>query len=137
MEEACAGFEKQFQMMIRERLDVAREELETSLGTATSAALNSFAASTQDRQVQAESRFSAALDQFTASAEDHRAQAEARFREALQPIAETALNEMKDKAGTSSRDFARAMSDRSRNHLELVSTSIADAAKALSKLSGE
>jgi len=115
MEEACAGFEKQFQMMIRERLDSAREELETSLGTATSAALDHFAASAQDQQAQAESR----------------------FREALQPIAEAALSEMKEKASTSSRDFARAMSDRSRTHLELVSTSIADAAKVLSKLSGE
>jgi hypothetical protein len=137
MEEACAGFEKQFQMMIRERLDAAREELETSLGTATSAALGNFATSAQDQQAHAESRLSAALDQFTASAEDHRAQAEARFREALQPIAEAALNEMKEKATSSSRDFAREMGDRSRTHLELVSTSIAEAARALSKLSGE
>ena len=31
IEEICNGFEKQFEMIIRERLDVAREELQTTL----------------------------------------------------------------------------------------------------------
>jgi hypothetical protein len=115
MEESCAAFEKQFQMIIRERLDTAREELETAVGAAASSALDNFAASAQDQQAQAESR----------------------LREAFQPIAADALNEMKENAATSSRDFAREMTDRSRAHLELISTSIADAAKALGKLSGE
>ena len=130
MEEACASFEKQFEMMIRERLDAAREELEASLGTATSTALDHFAASAQEQATDQQAKLAA----FT---QDQQAQAELRFREALQPIAEAALNEMRERASTSSRDFAREMSDRSRTHLELVSASIADAAKALSKLSGD
>ena len=56
---------------------------------------------------------------------------------ALQPIAETALNEMKEKAAASSHEFAREMGDRSRAHLEFVSSSIAEVAKGIGKLPGE
>jgi PilZ domain len=115
IEEACSGFQGQFEMIIRERLDAAREDLEGAIRSSTSEALESFAASSQQQQVEAQSR----------------------LHDALEPIAQSALHDLQEKATSSSRELAREMSDRSRTHLEFVSNSIAEAAKALSRPPGE
>lgn len=115
IEEACSGFQKQFEIVIRDRVDAARKELESVIRAATSTAVDTFSASAQQQQEAAQSR----------------------LRDALQPIAETALNDLKEKAANSSREFARDLSGRSRAQLELVSSSIAEAAKAVGKLPGE
>jgi len=115
IEESCMDSGKQFEMIIHERLDAAREDIESVIRSATSAALDNFAASAQEQQAEQQSR----------------------LRDALQPIAETALNDLKEKAASCSSEFARAISDRSRTHLEFVSSSIAEAAKAVGKLPSE
>lgn len=115
IEEACTGFQKQFEIIIRDRLDTARKELESVVRAATSTALDTLSASVQQQQQEAQSR----------------------LRDALQPVAEAALSDLKEKAADSSREFARDLSGRSRAQLELVSSSIAEAAKALGKLPSE
>jgi hypothetical protein len=102
-------------MIIHERLNAAREDIESVIRSATSAA----------------------LDNFAASAQEQRAEQQSRLRDALQPIAATALNDLKEKAASCSSEFARAISDRSRIHLEFVSSSIAEAANAVGKLPSE
>ena len=115
IEEVCTGFETQFEMIIRERIDAAREELDSAIRSAVSTG----------------------LDNFTSSAHQQESEAQSRLREALQPIAETALNDLRERAAASSREFAREMGDRSRAHLEFVSSSLAEVAKGMGKLPGE
>jgi hypothetical protein len=115
IEDICTGFEKQFEMIIRERIDVAREELDGAIRSAISSALGNFALSAQQQESEAQSR----------------------LREALQPIAEKALEDLKEKAAASSHDFSREVSDRSRSHLEFVSRSLAEVAKGIGRLPGE
>jgi hypothetical protein len=100
-------------MNLRERLDSARKELER----AASAAANS------------------ALNNVRASAHQQEAEAQARLHGALEPVTESALSTLKEKAADISRQFAGEMSHYSRSHLEYVSGAISELAKGIGKLS--
>jgi hypothetical protein len=113
IEESCTRLDKQFEMILRERLDGARTELER----AVSAAANT------------------ALERVRASARQQEAGAEARLRSALEPVTESALGTLKEKAANISRQFAEEISHYSRSHLEFVSGAISELAKGIGKLS--
>jgi dsDNA-specific endonuclease/ATPase MutS2 len=111
IEEVCSGFEKQFEMIVRERLDAAREELQKTIQAA----------------------MSASLDRFNSSAQRQEAETQARLQTALGPI-ETALGDIQQKAAETTRQFSLELENQSRAHLELVGTAISDVAKGIGKL---
>ncbi len=111
IEETCTGFEKQFEMIIRERLDVAREELQNTIQSATTSALNNFSSSAQQQDAEVQAGLRQAFESF-----------------------EAAIGEMKEKAAESSRQFVEELNNHSRGHLESVSSAIAEAAKGIGKL---
>jgi hypothetical protein len=113
IEESCTRLDKQFEMILRERLDSARVELDRAAGTAANSA----------------------LENVRASARQQEAGAEARLRGALEPVTENALGTLKEKAASISRQFAEEMSHYSRSHLEFVSGAISELAKGIGKLS--
>jgi hypothetical protein len=115
IEDACTIFQKQFESIVRDRLDAARDEINGVIRSATAEG----------------------LDRFTGLANEQQVETQSRLREAIPAIAETALNEIKEKAAHSSLEFVRELNDRSRAQLELVSNSIADAARALAELPSE
>jgi hypothetical protein len=111
IEEVCSGFEKQFEMMIRERLDAAREELHGTIHSAVSSA----------------------LDHLSASAKQQVAEVESRLQKAMEPV-EVAIGEMKAKAEETSLQLSRELEHQSREHLELVSNAISEVAKGIGRL---
>jgi hypothetical protein len=113
IEENCTRLDKQFEMMLRERVDSTRKELERAAGGAAKAALESVRGSAQQQE----------------------AEAKARVRDALEPITDGALASLKEKAAEISRQFAGEMSHYSRSHLEFVSGAISELAKGIGKLS--
>jgi hypothetical protein len=113
IEESCTRLDKQFEMILRERLDGARTELERAASTAANTA----------------------LERVRASARQQEAGAEARLRSALEPVTEGALGTLKEKAANISRQFAEEISHYSRSHLEFVSDAISELAKGIGKLS--
>jgi hypothetical protein len=113
IEENCTRLDKQFEMMLRERLDSTRIELERAASAAAKAALESVRGSAQQQE----------------------AEAKARVREALDPITDGALASLKEKAAEISRQFVGEMSHYSRSHLEFVSGAISELAKGIGKLS--
>lgn len=110
IEEICAGFEKQFEMIIRERLDTAREELQSAIQLATGAALGDFSASAQKQEVAVQTRLRGALEPF-----------------------ESAIGDLKEQAAEASRRFALELNAQSRSHLESVSAAIAEVAKDIGR----
>jgi hypothetical protein len=115
IEEACTRLDRQFEMILRERLDSAREELERAAKDAAKIAINGIRVS--------------AVQQETES--------QARLHHALEPVTEGALASLKEKASEISRQFASEISHYSRSHLEFVSGAIAELAKGIGKLSGD
>jgi hypothetical protein len=111
IEETYVRFEKQLETAIREKLDAAREELETQSNEVTQHALNNLRASGQK----------------------HSAEAERLLREAFQPILDKALNALKEKAGETSHHFASELATYSRSHLEFVGGAISELAKGIGK----
>lgn len=111
IEEVCTGFEKQFEMMIRERLDAAREELHGTIHSA----------------------ISSALDQLSASAKQQVTEVESRLQKAMEPV-DVAIGEMKAKAEETSLQLSRELEHQSREHLELVSNAISEVAKGIGRL---
>ena len=114
IEEVCTGFERQFEMIIRERLDAAREELQGAIQSATGTALNNFGASVQQQETEAQ----------------------ARLQKALEPVA-AAVGDLQEKAAETSRQFSRELENHSRTHLELVSSAISEVAKGIGRLPKE
>lgn len=110
IEEICAGFEKKFEMMIRERIDAAREEIENAIRSATSSALSDLSHSVQQQE----------------------AEAQRRLREASESL-QSALSDLKENASEASRQFAVELSNHSRTHLESVSNALAEAARGIGK----
>jgi exonuclease VII large subunit len=55
IEEVCTGFETKFEMIVRERLDSAREELQKTIQAAMSASLDRFHSSAQRQEAEAQS----------------------------------------------------------------------------------
>ncbi|MGD1212859.1 MAG: hypothetical protein ABR973_16085 [Candidatus Acidiferrales bacterium] len=113
IEEACTRLDRQFEMILRERLDSAREELERTAKEAAKIALNGIRVSSVQQETESQ----------------------ARLRHALEPITEGALTSLKEKAAEISRQFASEMSHYSRSHLEFVSGAISELAKGIGKLS--
>jgi hypothetical protein len=113
IEESCARLDKQFEMMLRERLDSARKEFERAASVAANSALNGIRASAQKQE----------------------ADAAQRLRGALEPVTECALETLKEKAAEISHQFAGEMAHYSRSHLEFVSGAISELAKGIGKLS--
>jgi hypothetical protein len=115
IEEACTRLDRQFEMILRERLDSAREELERAATEAAKVALHGVRVS--------------AVQQETES--------QARLQCALEPVMEGALASLKEKAAEMSRQFASEMTHYSRSHLEFVGGAISELAKGIGKLSGD
>jgi flagellar biosynthesis/type III secretory pathway protein FliH len=113
IEETCTRLDKQFEMILRERLDSAREELDRAASAASSAMLHNL----------------------RASAQQYESEAQARLQVALAPATETALASLQEKAAEISRQFAGELSHYSRSHLEFVGGAISDLAKGIGKLS--
>src|SRR5271156_1948376 len=111
IEETCIRFEKQFEMVIRERLDTAREELE----------------------VQGKEVAQLAFNNLRASGQKHSAEAERLFRESFQPIVDKALSALREKAAETSQHFANELAGYSQSHLEFVGGSISELARGIGK----
>ncbi len=114
IEEICNGFEKQFEMIIRERVDVAREELQSALKSSVDSATANVASVAQQQQ----------------------AESQARVKQAFESL-ESALADIKAKAAESSREFASQLSEHSRTHLESMSSALAEAARGVGKNSAD
>jgi hypothetical protein len=108
IEETCTTFDKQFEMVIRERVDGAREELQTTVQSVMAAGLGNFSSSAQQQEEEAQVRLRQAFDSF-----------------------ESAIGELKGKAAEISRQFAAELANHSRSHLESVSNAIAEVAKGI------
>jgi hypothetical protein len=113
LKESCTRLDKQFEMILRERLDSARKEFEHAASAAAKSALDGVRVSAQQRE----------------------AEAQARLEAALEPITEGALATLKESAADISRQFAGEMSHYSRSHLEFVSGAISELAKGIGKIS--
>ena len=111
IEETYIRFEKQFEMVIRERLDTAREELE----------------------VQSKEVAQNAFNNLRATGQKHSAEAERLFRESFQPIVDKALSALKEKAAETSQHFANELAGYSQSHLEFVGGSISELARGIGK----
>jgi hypothetical protein len=111
IEDTYIRFEKQFEMMIRDRLDAAREELE----------------------VQSKEVAQNAFNNLRATGQKHSAEAERLFRESFQPIVDKALSALKEKAAETSQHFANELAGYSQSHLEFVGGSISELARGIGK----
>jgi phage terminase small subunit len=113
IEETCERVEKQFEVVMRARLDSAQEELERlARGVATSTMQN-----------------------ITAASGRHEKEAQARLRQESERAVESAKKSLEQKAAATSNEFANEMTHYSRSHLEFVSGAIAELAKGIGKRS--
>lgn len=115
IEETYIRLEKQFEAVMQERLDSAREELEAQSKEVTLLAFNNLRASGQK----------------------YSAEAERLFRESFQPIVDKALSALKEKAAETTKHFANELSSYSQSHLEFVGGSLSELAKGIGKGSKE
>lgn len=113
MEETCTRLDRQFEMILRERLDSAREELDRAAAGVAKQAVGGIRSVSQQEQEAAQ----------------------ANLRKALEGVAQSALADLKEKATEISRQFGGELSHYSRSHLEFVSGAIGDLAKGIGKLS--
>jgi PilZ domain len=111
IEQTCERLEKQFEVVMRARLDEAREELERTARGATASATQNI----------------------SASAARHEKEAQARLSEQSDRIAENAKKSLEQMAAATSNEFAAELTNYSRGHLEFVSSSISDLAKGIGK----
>lgn len=110
IDQACADFETQFERIVREKLDEARVELRTTIQSSVATALADVHAAVQEQEADSQTRLRQALDTL-----------------------ESTLSELQEKAADMSRQFASQLSDHSRNHLESMSSAIAEAARGIGK----
>jgi hypothetical protein len=113
MEEACTRLDRQFEMILRERLDSAREELDRAAAGAAKQAVGGIRSLSQQEQEAAQ----------------------ASLRKALEGVAQGVLDDLREKATEISRQFGGELSHYSRSHLEFVSGAIGELAKGIGKLS--
>lgn len=113
VEETAARLEKQFETSVQERLDNARKEIERIAQAAADSALQAV----------------------QAAAKQEETETQARLHGALEPVAESTIAALKEKAAEISRQFAGEMSRHSRSHLEFVSGAISQLAQGIGKLS--
>jgi phage terminase small subunit len=113
IEETCEHLEKQFEIVMRARLDAAQEELErVARGVATSTMQN-----------------------ITAASGRHEKEAQARLHQESDHAVESAKKSLAQKAAATSNEFAAEMTHYSRSHLEFVSGAISELAKGIGKRS--
>jgi len=111
--ESCERLEKQFEIVMRARLDAAQEELERlARGVANSTMQNINAAATR-----------------------HEKEAQARLRQDSDRAVESAKKSLEQKAAATSSEFANELTHYSCSHLEFVSGAISDLAKGIGKRS--
>jgi hypothetical protein len=111
IEATCERLEKQFEIVMRARLDAAQEEIERlARGVASSTLQNINAASTR-----------------------HEKEAQARLRQDSDRVVENAKKSLEQKAAATSNEFANELTHYSRSHLEFVSGAISDLAKGIGK----
>ena len=115
LEETAARLDKQFETSMQERLDNARKEIERVAQAAADSALQAVQASAKQEEMETQ----------------------ARLHSALEPVAESSIAALKEKAEEISRQFAGEMSRHSRSHLEFVSGAISQLAQGIGKLSKE
>jgi hypothetical protein len=111
IEQTCERLEKQFEVVMRARLDAAREELERTARGATASATQNI----------------------SATAAQHEREIQARLSEQSDRIAENAKKSLEQMAAATSNEFAAELTNYSRGHLEFVSSSISDLAKGIGK----
>jgi exonuclease VII large subunit len=113
IEETCERVEKQFEIVMRARLDSAQEELERlARGVTTSTMQN-----------------------ITAASGRHEKEAQTRLRQESERAIESAKKSLEQKAAATSNEFANEMTHYSRSHLEFVSGAIGELAKGIGKRS--
>jgi PilZ domain len=109
IEQTCERLEKQFEVVMRARLDEAREELERTVRGATAAAAQNISSATAR----------------------HEKETQARLHEQSDRIAENTKKSLEQMAAATSNEFAAELTNYSRGHLEFVSSSISDVAKGI------
>jgi hypothetical protein len=111
--ETCERLEKQFEIVMRARLDAAHEELEPIASCVTNSA----------------------IENVRAAAGQYETESGSRLREGSNLVVESALKTFEQRAAGTSSEFANELSHYSRSHLEFVSGAIAELAKGIGKLS--
>jgi hypothetical protein len=113
MEETCARLDRQFEMILRERIDSARDELDRTMAEIAK-------------------KMAGGLHALS-----HKEQEAARvgLQGELQEVAKSVIAEVRAKAAEMTRHFGGELSKYSRNHLEFVSGAISDLAKGIEKFS--
>lgn len=106
-----AEIEKQFEKVMRDRLEAARAEFERAARGVTIEALNDLRGLSQK----------------------HEAELKSRLQKELDPMVEASLQELREKAMQTSQHFAGELDDYSRSHLEFVGGALSDLAKGLGK----
>jgi hypothetical protein len=111
--ESCNQLDKQLESILRERIGAACDEFTRAANVAATSALSNV----------------------RASAEQEEAEAQTRLHGALEPMTESAIATLKQRAADISRQFAGEMSNYSRSHLEHISAALIELAKGIEKLS--
>jgi hypothetical protein len=113
MEESRRRFEVEFETIVQQRIDAARQELEL----AGIEAVNS------------------ALENLGEASQKHEAEARAKLQQALAPVSDSALDELRVRAAETSQQFADKLVQDSRKRLESVGNAISELARGLGKAS--
>ena len=113
MEETCTKLDRQFEMILRERLDGAREELDRG----------------------AIEMAKTAVSQMKGLSQKEQEIARAEMQRHLQGVAKEIFEEIQAKAAAMSRHFEGELSRQSSEHLEFVSGALGQLAKGFGKLS--
>jgi len=113
IEDTCTRLDRQFEMILRERIDNARENLERAAAEVAKELVGKMHASSQQEQDAAHAALQKEFAKMTHSV----------------------LADLNEKAKELSRHFGGELSNHSRNHLEFVSGAISELAKGIGKLS--
>jgi hypothetical protein len=113
MAESRKRFEVEFETIVQQRIDAARQELEQ----AGIAAVNS------------------ALENLGEASQKHEAEARTKLKQALAPVSDLALDELRVRAAETSQQFANKLVEDSRKRLESVGNAISELARGLGKAS--
>ena len=103
----------EFETIVQQRIDAARQELEQ----AGIAAVNS------------------ALENLGEASQKHEAEARTKLKQALAPVSDLALDELRVRAAETSQQFANKLVEDSRKRLESVGNAISELARGLGKAS--
>jgi hypothetical protein len=113
MEETCTRLDRQFEMILRERIDSARDELERAVVDVSKKIASGIQTASQGEQEAAR----------------------AQLQQELSGVVESVLAGLNEKAAEISRHFGGELANHSRSHLEFVSGAISQLAKGIGKVS--